>query len=169
VHGNKSKPYPILILHKIGIGAVALSLAKQASTSSRSQSCRGVVTRESDEHTVKKAATGFWRPSFLALLRADMCKGVAPLPLFADWPSGTSSRTAETSRVRLLALGAGRHHGLVRMGRVSQSNRHGDCKQRYSKSLQHSFFLPWFAQRLRRPIVCNNNHFPHDAKIASLI
>jgi hypothetical protein len=103
-----------------------------------------------------------------------MCKGVAPLPLFADWPSGTSSRTAEASRVRLLALGAGRHHGLVRMGRLSQSNRHGDCKQRYSKSLQHSFFLPWLrsqkvAQRLRRLIVCNINHFPHDANIASLI
>ena len=76
-----------------------------------------------------------------------MCKGVAPLPLFADWPSGTSSRTAEASRVRLLALGAGRHHRLVRMGRVSQPDRHDYCKQRYSKTLQHSFFLPKGRQR----------------------
>jgi hypothetical protein len=30
------------------------------------------------------------------------------------------------------------------MGRVSQSNRHDNCKQRYSKSLQHRLFLPMF-------------------------
>jgi hypothetical protein len=76
------------------------------------------------------------------LLRADMCHGVAPLPLLADCSGSTGSRTAEASRSRLLALGAGRHHGLVRMGRVSQSNRHDSCKKRYSESLQHSFFLP---------------------------
>jgi hypothetical protein len=83
-----------------------------------------------------------WRPNLAALLRADMCKGVAPLPLLADCSGGTGPGTAKASRSRLLALGAGRHHGLVPMGRVSQSNRHDNCKQRYSESLQHSFFLP---------------------------
>ena len=71
-----------------------------------------------------------------------MCKGVAPLPLLADCWGATGSRTAGASRSRLLALGTARDHALVRMGRVSQTNRHGNCKQRYSKSLQHSFFLP---------------------------
>ncbi len=85
--------------------------------------------------------------SFEALLRADMCHRVAPLPLLADCPGSTGSRTAEASRSRLLALGAGGHHGRVRMGRVSQSNRHDNCKQRCSKSLQHSFFLPKGRQR----------------------
>ena len=74
-----------------------------------------------------------------------MCHGVAPLPLLADYSGGTGSRTAEASRSRLLALAAGRHHGLVRMGRVSQSNRHDNCKHRYSESLQHSFGLPSYA------------------------
>ena len=83
-----------------------------------------------------------WRPKLGALLRADMCHGVAPLPLLADCSGSTGSRTAKASRSRLLALGAGRHHRLVRMGRVSQSNRHDNCKQRYSESLQHNFFLP---------------------------
>jgi len=86
-----------------------------------------------------------------ALLRADMCKGVAPLPLVADCAGGTGSRTAEASRSRLLALGAARHHGLVRMGRVSQSNRHGHCKQRYSESLQHGFFLPGLCREKKPP------------------
>ena len=55
-----------------------------------------------------------------ALLRAHMCKGVAPLSLLADCSGGAGSRTAKASRSRLLALSAGRHHGLVCMGRVSQ-------------------------------------------------
>jgi hypothetical protein len=80
--------------------------------------------------------------SLQPLLRADMCHGVAPLPLVADYSGGTGSCTAEASRSRLLALATGRHHGLVRMGRVSQSNRHDNCKHRYSESLQHSIFLP---------------------------
>ena len=70
-----------------------------------------------------------------------MRHGVAPLPLVADCSGGAGSRTAETSRSRLLALGAGRHHGLVRMGRVRHSNRHGNCEQRYGKSLQHGFTI----------------------------
>ncbi len=76
-----------------------------------------------------------------------MCKGVAPLPLLADCSGGTGSRTAETSRSRLLALGAGCHHGLVRMGCVSQPHGHDYRKQRYSKSLQHSFLPPLVAAK----------------------
>ena len=69
-----------------------------------------------------------------------MCHGVAPLPLFADCSGSTGASTAETPCSRLLALAAGRHHGLVRMGRVSQSNRHDNCKRRDGKTLQHDFF-----------------------------
>src|SRR5262249_53469914 len=83
-----------------------------------------------------------WRPKVGALLRADMCKGVAPLPLLADCWGATGSRAAGAPRTRLLTLGAARDHALMRMRRVSQSNRHDNCKQRYSKSPQHSFFLP---------------------------
>ena len=96
------------------------------------------------EPRVNAKELGRQNPGGLSLqpLLRDMRHGVAPLPLLADCSGGTGSRTAEASRSRLLALAAGRHHGLVRMGRVSQSNRHDNCRQRYSKSLQHSFFLP---------------------------
>jgi hypothetical protein len=87
-------------------------------------------------------------PLRAGLLRADMCEGVAPLPRLANRRGGAGSGTAGTSRGGLLALGAGPQHVLVRMGRVSQSNGHGNCKRRYSKGLQHRFLPPWsFAEK----------------------
>jgi glutamate/tyrosine decarboxylase-like PLP-dependent enzyme len=71
-----------------------------------------------------------------------MCHGVAPLPLLADRRGATGSCTAGASRSRLLAFRAASDHALVRMGCVSQPHGHDNRKQRYSKSLQHTFFLP---------------------------
>jgi hypothetical protein len=64
------------------------------------------------------------------------------LPRLANRRGGASSGTAGASCCRLLALGAGPQHMFVRMSCVSQSNRHDNRKSRYSKGLQHRFFLP---------------------------
>ena len=55
------------------------------------------------------------------------------MSLLADCSGSAGSRTAEASRSRVLALGAGRHHGLVRMGRVSQPRAYAanDCRARH--------------------------------------
>jgi hypothetical protein len=91
-----------------------------------------------------------------------MGKGVAPRPRSADRWGSAGSGAAGASRGRLFAFGAGPQHVLMGMRRVSQSNRHGNCKQRDRKSLQHRFFLPghsvkkppnavaWFATRMCR-------------------
>jgi hypothetical protein len=78
----------------------------------------------------------------LTLFAADMCHGVARFSLIADCAGGSGPRTAKASRSRLLALRAARHHGLVRMGRVSHSNRHANCEQSHRQSLQHTRILP---------------------------
>jgi hypothetical protein len=66
---------------------------------------------------------------------------VAPLPLLAQQWAAISCRTTGACRSGLLAHSAARDRVLVPL-RLSQSNRHANCKQRYSESLQHGFFLP---------------------------
>jgi hypothetical protein len=93
-----------------------------------------------------------------ALLRADMGKRVTPLSRCADHRRGAGSGAASASRGRLLTFGASSQHVLVRMRRVSQSNRHGNCKQRDGKRLQHRFFLPDHSLKKatkRGGLVCN--------------
>ena len=92
-----------------------------------------------------------------------MGKGVAPLPRGADRWGSAGSGAAGASRGRLLAFGASPQHALMRMGRVSQSNRHDNCKQRDSKSFQHRFFLPGHSLKKatkRGGLVCNT-YMPH--------
>jgi hypothetical protein len=51
----------------------------------------------------------------------------------------------------------------MRVGRVSQSDRHDNGKQRYSKGLQHRFFLPFShgeKATKRGGLVCNT-FVPH--------
>jgi hypothetical protein len=87
-----------------------------------------------------------------------MGEGVAPLPRLANRRGGAGSSTAGASCSRLLALGAGPQPVLVRVGRVSQSDGHDNGKQRYSKGLQHRFFLPFHAVKKatrRGGPVCN--------------
>jgi hypothetical protein len=57
-----------------------------------------------------------------------------------DRRRGAGSGAASASRGRLLAFRASSQHVFVRMSRVSHSNRHGNCKQRDGKSLQHRFW-----------------------------
>jgi hypothetical protein len=74
-----------------------------------------------------------------ALLRTGGCEeGVAPLPLLTQQWFATSS-LAGACRSHLLALATRRDHVLVPL-RLGQSNRHANCKQRYSESPQHGFF-----------------------------
>jgi hypothetical protein len=57
------------------------------------------------------------------------------------------------------------------MGRVSQSNRHGNCKQRDGKTLQHRFFLPGHSVKKatkRGGPVCNT-YVPHSVSDAARI
>jgi hypothetical protein len=88
----------------------------------------------------------------------------------ADRRRGAGSGAASASRGRLLAFGASSQHVFVRMSRVSHSNRHGNCKQRDGKSLQHRFFLPGHSVKKatkRGGLVCNT-YVPHslsDARI----
>jgi hypothetical protein len=80
-----------------------------------------------------------------ALLRAGFqCGVVAPLPLLAQQWAAISCGPAGACRSSLLAHGAACDRVLVPL-RLCQSNGHGDCKQRYSESLQHVSFLPSFA------------------------
>ena len=114
---------------------------------------------------VEKVARIFGGP--WALLRARMCKGVAPLSLLADCSGGTGFRTAEASRSRPLALGAGRHHGLVRMGRVSQSNRHDNANSAtpkvFNSSSLGSEHEPFMNKRAGQPraYAANDCHARH--------
>jgi hypothetical protein len=71
------------------------------------------------------------------LPRAGIEEAVAPLPVLAHrfFPTASacrSDRRALTARCDLLLMPL----------RLSQSNGHGNCKQRYSANPQHGFLLP---------------------------
>jgi hypothetical protein len=71
------------------------------------------------------------------LPRAGIEEAVAPLPVLAHrfFPTASacrSDRRALTARCDLVLMPL----------RLSQSNGHGNCKQRYSANPQHGFLLP---------------------------